>query len=243
MLEKIIAGKLFQAHGVAGLFPANSQDEDVVVFEDEQRAKEKMRFHFLRIQEIQEEPGKYNLSLADYVSSRESGLADYLGAFVVGIFGADVVAHRFKQSGDDYNGIMTKMLADRLAEAFAELLHEKVRKDLWGYQAQEHFSLPELLRERYSGIRPACGYPACPEHSEKVKLFELLSAQQHTGVSLTENFSMVPGASVSGWYFAHPHSRYFNLGKVTKEQVELYANKKKISLPEAEKLLNLHLAY
>jgi 5-methyltetrahydrofolate--homocysteine methyltransferase len=243
LLHRIIGEGLLRANGVAGLFPANSELEDVIIFEDEQRLKEKVRFNFLRIQEIKEEPGKYNLSLADYIAPVESGSSDYLGAFVVGVHGADVVADRFKKSGDDYNAIMVKMLADRLAEAFAELLHEKVRKELWGYQTEEHFSLPELLKERYSGIRPACGYPACPEHSEKVKLFELLKAQDHTGVSLTENFSMVPGASVSGWYFAHPRSRYFNLGKITQEQVEFYAHKKQITLQEAEKLLGSILAY
>jgi len=243
LLRQIIEEGLLRADGVAGLFPANSEEEDVIIFEDEQRKKEKMRFNFLRIQEIKEEPGKYNLSLADYIASVKSGTNDYLGAFVVGVHGADVVADRFKKSGDDYNGIMVKMLADRLVEAFAELLHEKVRKELWGYQTEEHLSLPELLKERYSGIRPACGYPACPEHSEKVKLFTLLNAQQHTGVGLTENFSMVPGASVSGWYFAHPRSRYFNLGKITREQVELYAHKKQITMQEAEKLLSHNLAY
>mgnify|MGYP004702066879 CR=1 FL=1 len=243
LLKRIIDEGLLQANGVAGIFQANSEDEDIIIFEDEQRQKEKMRFNFLRIQEVKEEPGKYNLSLADYIAPNGSGTADYLGAFVVGIHGAEIIAERFKKSGDDYNGIMIKMLADRLAEAFAELLHQKVRMELWGYQPKENLSLTEILKERYNGIRPACGYPACPEHSEKIKLFELLEAQPRTGVSLTENYSMIPGASVSGWYFAHPGSRYFNLGKITREQAAHYALKKKISLEEAEKLLRMQLAY
>jgi 5-methyltetrahydrofolate--homocysteine methyltransferase len=138
---------------------------------------------------------------------------------------------------------MTKMLADRLAEAFAELLHKKVRKELWAYDTREELSLSQMLKERYEGIRPACGYPACPEHSEKLKIFELLGAEKNAGTRLTEGFSMVPGASVSGWYFAHPRSRYFNLGKITREQVELYAKKKNISSEDAEKLLRPNLSY
>ncbi len=243
MLEKFYREKTFVARGVAGIFPANSHDEDIIIFEDELRQKEKMRFNFLRVQEIKDEPGKFNLSLADYIASADFGIADYLGAFVVTIHGADELAEKYKQEKDDYNSIMTKMLADRLAEAFAEWLHEKVRKELWAYDTREELSLTEMLKERYEGIRPACGYPACPEHSEKLKLFQLVDAEKNTGVSLTEGFSMIPGASVSGWYFAHPHSRYFNLGKITREQVELYATKKGIALQEAEKLLMPNLGY
>lgn len=243
LLEKLITTQALTASGVAGIFPAAADQEDVIVYLDEDRKQEKMRFHFLRIQEIKEEPGKFNLSLADYVASAESGIRDYIGAFAVCIHGADQVASGFKDQKDDYNSIMTKMLADRLAEAFAELLHEKVRKELWGYSRQENLNLPELLKERYQGIRPAAGYPACPEHSEKVKLFNLLNARENTGISLTENYSMVPGASVSGWYFAHPGARYFNLGKITREQVEVYARKKNIPTEEAEKLLRPVLSY
>ena len=242
LLQKLIEDKAIQAKGVVGIFPANSEDEDVIIFKDENRKAEQMRFNFLRIQEIKEEPGKFNLSLADYIASTESSIPDYLGAFVVSIHGADELADEFKKNKDDYNNIMTKMLADRLAEAFAELLHEKIRKELWSYDTRESLNLSELLKERYEGIRPACGYPACPEHSEKLKIFELLNAEQNAGTSLTEGFSMVPGASVSGWYFAHPRSRYFNLGKITREQVELYSKKKSISIEEAEKLLRPNLA-
>ncbi len=243
MLKEMIAEGSLQARGVAGIFPAGSENEDVIIFKDEKRKVEKLRFNFLRIQEIKEEPGKFNLSLADYIASAESGIEDYMGAFAVSIHGADELANDFKSKKDDYNSIMTKMLADRLAEAFAELLHEKIRKELWAYDTHEELNLSQLLKERYEGIRPACGYPACPEHSEKLKLFKLLNAEQNAGTRLTEGFSMVPGASVSGWYFAHPRSRYFNLGKVTREQVELYAQKKNITTEEAEKLLRPNLAY
>ncbi len=243
LLKKIHDEHLLHAKGAVGIFPANSENEDVIVYENEKRKSEILRFNFLRIQQIQEQPGRYNLSLADYIAPKETGVADYMGAFVVSIHGADELAAQFKQEKDDYNSIMTKMLADRLAEAFAEVLHEDVRKKIWGYDTRENLSLPDLLKERYEGIRPAVGYPACPEHSEKVKLFELLNAQQNTGTNLTENFSMFPGASVSGWYFAHPLSRYFNLGKVTHEQVAIYARKKSITLEEAEKLLRPNLSY
>jgi len=241
LLKEIIANGKLRARGVAGIFPANSYEEDVIIYEDDTCQHEKMRFNFLRVQEVKEEPGRVNLSLADYVAPVGSGIADHLGAFVVSIHGADELAGTYKQNRDDYNSIMTKMLADRLAEAFAELLHEKVRKELWAYDTGENLSLPELLKERYAGIRPAAGYPACPEHSEKRKIFDLLNAEENTGASLTEGFSMVPGASVSGWYLAHPHSRYFNLGKITAEQAELYAKRKGISLQEAEKLLRPNL--
>jgi 5-methyltetrahydrofolate--homocysteine methyltransferase len=241
LLAQMVADGSLTARGVAGIFPANSLEEDVIIYEDATRSKERMRFNFLRVQEIKEEPGKVNLSLADYIAPLSSGIKDHLGAFVVSIHGADELAETYKQNRDDYNSIMTKMLADRLAEAFAELLHEKVRKELWAYDTGEHLSLPELLKERYAGIRPAAGYPACPEHSEKLKIFELLQAEKNTGAHLTEGFSMVPGASVSGWYFAHPGARYFNLGKITAEQATRYAQRKGISLEEAEKLLRPNL--
>ena len=241
LLSQIITRGLLKARGVAGIFPANSHQEDVIIFEDEGRSQEVMRFNFLRVQEVKEEPGKVNLSLADYIAPIQTGLADYLGAFVVSIHGADELADSFKDQKDDYNSIMTKMLADRLAEAFAELLHRKVRKEFWAYDTKEDLDLSELLREKYAGIRPAAGYPACPEHSEKQKIFELLNAERNTGAYLTEGFSMVPGASVSGWYFAHPGARYFNLGKITQEQVELYAIRKNISVETAEKLLRPNL--
>lgn len=241
LMQKLSANHTLTARGVAGIFPANSQEEDVIIYTDEMRREEKMRFNFLRIQEIKDEPGKYNLSLADYIAP--VGTDDYMGAFAVSIHGADELAEQYKEKKDDYNSIMTKMLADRLAEAFAEWLHEKVRKELWGYHRGESLTLTDLLKERYEGIRPACGYPACPEHSEKLKIFSLLEAETNTGTTLTEGYSMLPGASVSGWYFAHPHSRYFNLGKITLQQVEDYGKRKAISVLQVEKLLRPNLAY
>ncbi len=241
LLSHITQNQLLTASGVAGLYPANSIDEDVIVYQDEKRQSELMRFNFLRVQEIQEEPGKVNISLADYIAGVSTGIADYIGAFVVTVHGADELAEKYRQQKDDYNSIMTKMLADRLAEAFAELLHEKVRRELWGYETGEKLSLKDMLREKYKGIRPAAGYPACPEHSEKVKIFSLLNATTNTGAKLTDNYSMIPGASVSGWYFSHPGSRYFNLGKITGAQVADYANRKGISYLEAEKLLQHNL--
>ena len=243
LLESLISSGALKAMGAAAIFPANSHNEDVIVYSDAQRTSEISRFNFLRIQEIMEEPGKINLSLADYIAPLESGVTDYLGAFVVSIHGADEAAETFKSNRDDYNSIMAKMLADRLAEAFAELLHEKVRKEIWGYSNSESLNLPDLLKERYEGIRPACGYPACPEHTEKRKLFDLLQAEKNTGTTLTEGYSMQPGASVSGWYFAHPRARYFDLRKISREQVLLYAQRKNISAETAEKLLRPNLGY
>jgi 5-methyltetrahydrofolate--homocysteine methyltransferase len=243
LLKHIIDNKLFRAEGVAGIFPANSVDEDIIIYGDNANEKEFTRFLFLRNQEVKEEPDTPNLSLADFIAPKETGLTDYLGAFVVTIHGADELAEKYKDDKDDFNSIMTKILADRCAEAFAELLHEKIRKQTWGYCKDEKLTLKELLKENYLGIRPAAGYPACPEHSEKRKLFDLLDAEKITGAFLTESFAMWPGASVSGWYFAHPRSRYFNLGKITQDQVELYAQKKNISIAEAEKLLRPNLEY
>jgi 5-methyltetrahydrofolate--homocysteine methyltransferase len=243
LLNHIVENKLFRAEGVAGFFPANSCDEDIILYDDPMKKNEIMRFNFLRNQEEKEEPGVNNLSLADFIAPVESELIDYLGAFVVTIHGADELAEEYKNDKDDYNSIMTKILADRCAEAFAELLHEKVRKETWGYCKEEKLNLKEMLKENYMGIRPAAGYPACPEHSEKRKLFDLIQAEKITGAFLTESYAMWPGASVSGWYFAHPQSRYFNLGKITGEQLELYARRKGITIQDAEKLLRPNLGY
>jgi 5-methyltetrahydrofolate--homocysteine methyltransferase len=241
LLDFIIENNLFRAEGVAGLYPANSLDEDVVLYDNTNN--EICRFNFLRNQEIKEEEDAPNLSLADFIAPESSGKKDYLGAFVVTIHNADELAEKYKQEKDDYNSIMTKILADRFAEAFAELLHQKVRKEIWGYCKEENLTLKELLKENYKGIRPAAGYPACPEHSEKRKLFDLLKAENNTGAILTESFSMWPGASVSGWYFASPDARYFNLGKLNRDQIQLYAQRKNIDLSEAEKFLRHNIAY
>ncbi|WP_320054399.1 methionine synthase [uncultured Acetobacteroides sp.] len=241
MLKRIIEEKLFTANGVYSILPANSIDEDVVLFNT--KGDEVSRFHFLRNQEKRTEEAKPNYSLADYIAPLESGRKDYLGTFAVTVHGADKLTETFKAKNDDYSAIMVKLLADRLAEAFAERLHERVRKEFWGYSPAEELPIEELLHEDYQGIRPAAGYPACPEHSEKRTIFDLLEAEKNIGAKLTENYSMYPGASVSGWYFAHPESMYFNLGRITKEQVEQYAQRKGVSIEEAEKLLRPNLGY
>lgn len=241
LLQRIVDEKLFTAKGVYALLPANSVDEDVAVYGTS--GEEVARYRFLRNQERRGEDKKPNFSLADYIAPKSSGRTDYIGTFAVTVHGADELVKEFEAMHDDYSAIMAKVLADRLAEAFAERLHERVRKEFWGYSPVEELPLEELLHEEYRGTRPAAGYPSCPEHSEKRVIFDLLQAEKHIGAKLTENYAMWPGASVSGWYFAHPESTYFNLGRITKEQVELYATRKGISLSEAERLLRPNLGY
>jgi 5-methyltetrahydrofolate--homocysteine methyltransferase len=185
-----------------------------------------------------------NFCLADYIAPADSGKADYIGAFAVttGI-GIEEHVRRFEQAGDDYNSILLKALADRLAEAFAERLHERVRKEYWGYAADEHLSNDELINEGYRGIRPAPGYPACPDHTEKATLWQLLQPDRHADIQLTESFAMYPASSVSGWYFSHPDARYFGLGKIEKDQVEDYAPRKGMSVAEVERWLAPVLGY
>jgi 5-methyltetrahydrofolate--homocysteine methyltransferase len=244
ILEAIIAENSLQAKGVCGLFPANTvRDDDIEVYADENRTTVLTTLNCLR-QQNQKAAGQPNLSLADYIAPKETGVADYIGAFVVTAgLGAEELCKRYERNHDDYSSIMVKALADRFAEAAAEWLHERVRKELWGYAAQEQFSNEELIKEEYTGIRPAPGYPACPEHSEKRKLFDLLSAEKHTGTILTESFAMYPAASVSGWYFAHPQAKYFPLGKIHRDQVEDYAQRKGWSVEEAERWLAPSLGY
>ncbi|MCK5078539.1 MAG: methionine synthase, partial [Bacteroidales bacterium] len=224
-------------------YPAASRDEDVIIYEDDKRLKADGTVRFLRNQESKKE-GIPNLSLADFVAPENSGIKDYIGGFAVtaGI-GIEKWVGEYEKQGDDYSSFMLKILADRLAEAFAELLHKKVRIEYWGYDKREDLDITALLKENYQGIRPAPGYPACPEHSEKDKLFDLLNVEKNTGISLTENFAMYPAASVSGYYFMHPFSQYFNLSKIDRDQVTDYANRKKINLIEAEKLLKQNLHY
>jgi 5-methyltetrahydrofolate--homocysteine methyltransferase len=226
MLHKIVAEKWLTARAVTGIFPANSEGDDIVLYRDDSRSEVMHTVRTLR-QQTEKALGQPNLALADFIAPRESGLTDYLGAFVVttGI-GLDEHVARFEQDHDDYQSIMLKALADRLAEAFAERLHELVRTDLWGYAQDEQLENEELIREKYRGIRPAPGYPACPDHTEKIGLFDVLQATENTGVTLTENLAMYPTAAVSGWYFAHPDSKYFGLGKITTEQVHDLANRK-----------------
>ncbi|MGI9544276.1 MAG: vitamin B12 dependent-methionine synthase activation domain-containing protein, partial [Cyclobacteriaceae bacterium] len=242
LLDKIVSEELLFARAIVGLYPANSiGDDDVVVYLDESRTEPLKVFHFLR-QQGKKGEGLPNICLADFVAPR--GKKEYLGGFAVtaGI-GIESLIEQFDRENDDYLSIMVKALADRLAEAFAELMHEKVRKDLWGYAAAETWSNQELIAEKYHGIRPAPGYPACPDHTEKRSLFDLLEVEAHTGISLTESFAMYPAASVSGFYFSHPESKYFGLGKVEKDQVEDYASRKAMDLAIIEKWLSPNLSY
>ena len=244
MLDKIIKERWLQAKAVIGLFPANSVgDDDIEVYTDDARSQVLMTLHNLRQQ--QEKPDdKANRSLSDYIAPKDSGLKDYIGAFAVttGI-GIDEHVKRFEQAHDDHSAIMIKSLADRLAEAFAELMHEKVRKQYWGYAADETLDSEALIHEKYRGIRPAPGYPACPDHTEKALLWRLLDAEKNAGISLTESFAMWPAASVSGFYYSHPESRYFALGKINHDQVESYAKRKSMSVAEMERWLAPNLGY
>jgi 5-methyltetrahydrofolate--homocysteine methyltransferase len=244
MLEEIVAENWLTARAVVGLFAANGiNDDDIEVYADDNREQVRMVLHHLR-QQQQKPRGKPNRCLSDFVAPKASGKDDYIGAFAVtaGI-GIDEHVQRFEQAHDDYSAIMLKALADRLAEAFAELMHEKVRKELWGYAPEEALDNNGLIREEYKGIRPAPGYPACPDHTEKALLWELLDVEKATGVSLTDSYAMYPAASVSGFYFAHPEARYFAVGKINRDQVESYARRKGMSVEEAERWLAPNLGY
>ncbi|MEO0447633.1 MAG: vitamin B12 dependent-methionine synthase activation domain-containing protein, partial [Verrucomicrobiota bacterium] len=241
LLSRIVDEKIFGAKGVYGLFPANAVGDDIEVYADPDRSEVKTVFHCLRQQ--MEKKGKPNYSLADLIAPKESGRLDSIGGFVVTAgHGADEFAEIFEKDHDDYQGIMAKALADRLAEAFAEFLHKRVREE-WGFGKKEGLTHDELIREKYRGIRPAGGYPASPDHTEKPPLFDLLGAEEATGVMLTESMAMHPGASVSGLYFAHPQSRYFAIGKIDRDQVEDYAERKGMSIEDVERWLAPNLAY
>jgi len=237
MLARIVAEKWLTANGVFGLFAANSVGDDVELYADESRAATLMTWHNLRQQHVRPE-GKPNYCLSDFIAPKEAGAMDYAGIFAVtaGI-GIEQKLAQFAASGDDYSGIMLKALADRLAEAFAEHLHQRVRREFWGYAADEALTNEELIAERYRGIRPAAGYPACPDHTEKGPLFALLDATRHTGMTLTESFAMHPAASVSGFYLAHPDAHYFAVPKIARDQLEDYARRKGMTLTEAERWL------
>lgn len=241
LLKEIIEKKLLTARAVYGFFPANSVEDDIEVYQDESRSSVVTTFHTLR-QQLEKPKGDANFALADFVAPKSTGVADYIGGFAVtaGI-GIEAICERFEKDHDDYNSIMAKALADRLAEAFAEWLHREARNE-WGYGHKEDFSNEELIRERYRGIRPAPGYPACPDHTEKGLLFTLLNAEQSTGIQLTESFAMFPAASVSGLYFAHPQAKYFGVGKIDHDQVKDYAARKQMDLATVERWLspNLH---
>ena len=241
LLKGIIDQKLLTARGVYGFWPANTEGDDIVLYKDDSRRQVLARLPMLRQQEVIADD-KPNRSLADFIAPRESGVPDYLGMFAVtaGI-GAEDLVRTFERDHDDYNAIMVKALADRLAEAFAEYLHAQARKD-WGYGSDEKLSSEDLIAEKYRGIRPAYGYPACPDHTEKFKLFELLDARRQ-GLELTESAAMTPAASVSGLYFSHPQAKYFNVGRVGRDQLESYAKRKEMSVEETERWLSSNLAY
>jgi 5-methyltetrahydrofolate--homocysteine methyltransferase len=227
-----------------GLFPANSVDgDDIEVYADETRSTVRATLHQLR-QQTEGRDGSPRKSLADFVAPRATGLRDYVGAFAVTAgLGANEKVAEFKKDNDDYSAILLEALADRLAEAFAERLHERVRKEFWGYAPDESLRNDALIAEKYTGIRPAPGYPACPEHTEKQTIWHLLDVEATTGIELTESMAMWPGAAVSGLYFAHPESRYFNLGRVGRDQVEDYARRKGWTVAEAERWLAPNLGY
>ena len=242
LLDTIIEKNLITARGVYGLFPASAVGDDVELYTDGAREKVLERFHFLR-QQSNKEGGEPCRSLADFIAPKETGLPDHIGAFAVtsGI-GLKELCDRFRSQNDDYNAIMAEAIADRLAEAFAECLHKRVR-DEWGYGCEEGLSNADLIQEKYRGIRPAAGYPACPDHTEKGPLWRLLDVQANTGMLITESFAMWPGSSVSGLYFAHPESRYFSLGKIDRDQVADYSKRKGISVGEIERWLGQNLNY
>lgn len=243
LLDRIISEKLLTARGVVGIFPANSVGDDIEVYADESGKKVIARFFNLRNQEMKTD-GAPNLCLSDFIAPRSTGIRDYLGAFAVTAgLGIEKLLEQFEKNLDDYHGIMAKALADRLAEAFTEWTHEKVRRELWGYAPGESLALNDMFLERYQGIRPAHGYPACPDHTEKETLFTLLNAQKNTGITLTDSFSMHPAASVSGLLFAHPASRYFFVGNISKDQAEDYALRRKVPLETVESWLPVNLNY
>ena len=243
MLRKMADEQWFRAGAAVGFWPANTDGDDVLVFADEMRSKPIATLHTLR-QQLARREGRANVALADFVAPRASGLADYIGAFAVTAgLGEDAVAERFKRANDDYSAIMAKALADRLAEALAERMHQRVRKEFWAYAPDETLGSSELIGEKYRGIRPAPGYPAQPDHTEKETLFKLLDGERATGIKLTESFAMWPGASVCGLYFSHPESYYFGVGKIERDQVADYARRKGLSPAEAERWLAPILNY
>jgi len=243
LLDKILERKMLTAHGVIGLYNCYSQQDDIFVFRDKNRNDPTCIFHFLRNQQ-KKKGGTPNLSLADFIASCDSGIADYVGGFALSCgIGIENWSSAFEIENDDYNNIMIKVLADRLTEAFSELIHERVRKEFWGYAKNEQLDLADIFKKRYCGIRPAPGYPACPEHSEKRILFDLLEVEKNTGIKLTKNYAMYPAASICGYYFSHPDAQYFNVGKIGKDQVVDYARRKNLEIKEVEKLLNVNLNY
>ncbi len=243
MLKKIVEQKWLSANAVIGLFPANSVGDDIEIYTDQTRSKLAMTYHCLR-QQDQKPTGKPNRCLSDFIAPKETGIKDTIGLFAVGAgFGIDERVKAFEDANDDYSAIVLKALADRLAEAFAEHMHSRVRREFWGYAKDETLTNEQLINEEYKGIRPAPGYPACPDHTEKGPLFAVLNASENAGIIITESFAMVPTAAVSGFYFAHPESTFFAVGKIGKDQVEDYAKRKGWTVEETEKWLAPVLAY
>ncbi|MES2408044.1 MAG: methionine synthase [Pseudomonadota bacterium] len=243
MMKRIIDENWLHANGVIGLFPANRVNDDIEIYADESRSQVAMTYHALR-QQMEKPPGRPNMCLADFIAPKDSGVKDYIGAFAVtsGLDMDERVA-AYEKNLDDYNAILFKSLADRFAEAFAECMHARVRREFWGYASDETLSDEELIDEKYRGIRPAPGYPACPEHSEKAPLFELLHATENTGMQLTESYAMLPASSVSGFYFSHPESSYFAVAKIDRDQLEDYAQRKDWDIATAERWLAPNLGY
>jgi 5-methyltetrahydrofolate--homocysteine methyltransferase len=244
LLDRIVDEGWLRARAVFGLFPANAVgDDSVEVYTDGSRREVLAHLNFLR-QQKQKPPGRPNRCLSDFVAPKDTGLEDHIGLFAVTVgLGADAAARRFEEENDDYNAIMVKALADRLAEALAELMHRRVRTEFWGYAANETLDNEALLREDYRGIRPAPGYPACPEHTEKRTLWRLLEVEDNAGIALTESCAMSPGAAVSGYYFSHPDSQYFGVAEIGRDQVSDYAERKGWTLEETEKWLAPNLGY
>jgi 5-methyltetrahydrofolate--homocysteine methyltransferase len=243
MLATIVREKWVWANGVFGLFPAaRVNGDDIEIYADNSRRSVTMTWHNLR-QQNQKPTGKANQCLADFIAPKESGVPDWIGGFAVAVGGLDARLTQFEAQHDDYSAIMLKVLADRLAEAFAEHLHERVRREFWGYAAEEQLSGVQMIAEAYGGVRPAPGYPACPDHTEKRALFALLGAEGDAGISLTESCAMLPASAVSGFYLSHPESSYFAVGKIGRDQVEDYARRKAMTVTETEQWLAPYLAY
>jgi 5-methyltetrahydrofolate--homocysteine methyltransferase len=243
LLDSLVRGGRLRARGVIGFFPAASAGDDITLFTDASRTSERAVLHCLR-QQADKTDSRPNFCLADFVAPADANAKDHVGAFIVTAGdGLDAIVAEFEKAHDDYRAIMAKALADRLAEAFAEKLHERVRREFWGYAKDETLTNEDLIKETYRGIRPAPGYPACPDHTEKRTLFDLLDGERATGVTLTESFAMWPASSVSGWYFAHPRSHYFGVGKIGRDQVEDYARRKKMTVAEVERWLSPNLGY
>lgn len=240
MLDKIIAEKWLTAKGVLGFWEAEKPSADTVVLTNPKGDGKNVRLESLR-QQIKKAASQPQFSLADFITPKEQNVQDYMGAFAVSIHGIEPHLAAYDKAHDDYNKIMLQALADRLAEAFAEVLHLRTRKEFWGYAKDENISIPDLIKEQYQGIRPAPGYPACPDHTEKIKLFDLLDATNVAGITLTESLAMYPGAAVCGWYFSHPQSGYFGIGKILKDQLEDYAKRKEMSVEEISKWLSPNL--